>query len=88
MGGEAAPPAPELAADLMWVWSAWHDLDPERGWIGGGMGAPIPGATPWTAVLRWAERRGLSEADTDFLVGMIRVLDAENTAHAVERGKR
>ncbi len=88
MGGEAAPPAPEPAPDLMWVWSAWHDLEPERSWVGGGMGAPIPGATPWTAVLRWAERRGLSEGDTDFLVAMIRVLDAENTAHAVERGKR
>jgi hypothetical protein len=41
------------------------------------MAALLPGDTPWRAVIAWADRRGLSADEAEFLVEMIRVIDAE-----------
>jgi hypothetical protein len=49
-------------------------------------GAAVQGETPWSAVLAWSERRGLGPDDADFLVEMVRVLDAEHAQ--IERNRQ
>lgn len=48
-------------------------------------GAAVQGETPWSAVLRWAERRDLTPDEADFLIEMVRVLDAESVQ--IERSR-
>lgn len=51
------------------------------------MGALLPGDTPWRAILMWADRRGLGADEADFLVEMIRVIDAEFLAAQQRKAK-
>ena len=76
LGGRAVE-TPDLDPAWRWVWRAWHRLDGERPWRAGGMGPPLPGRIPWTAVARWAEVHRLSEDDAEMLDGLLGEMDAE-----------
>jgi hypothetical protein len=70
------------------VWECWNDLEGDRPVLGGGFSAALPGQTPWRSVMDWADRRGVPAEEADFLVAMIRMLDAENLAISAEQAKQ
>jgi hypothetical protein len=67
---EAAVPEPAWE----WVWRAWHRLNADRPWLGGGMGPMLPGRIAWRDLLSWCDQNG---GDLDFLDACCFALDTE-----------
>lgn len=67
---------PDLRADLVWVWQAWHRLSDDRPWRSGGMGPSSPLPIPFRDVIQWVEFYDLTGEDVLYLDRMIRSMDA------------
>ncbi len=59
----------------MWIWRAWHRLNPDRPRYGGGFAAEVPGDIPWSLVRLWAEEHGMTRSEFSFLDRCIQAMD-------------
>ena len=74
--GDEPPDRPQIDDHLEWVWRAWHTLDADRDWFGGGFSAPEPRRLRWSAIRDWCEFYGRPGPDVDRLFGLIRAMDS------------
>lgn len=82
---ERAENLPKVTEDIAWIWKAFHRLDLDRGWIGGGMAAPIPRRIPWQSIVDWAGYHGYSREDCEMLDVCISAMDTVYLAHHAKR---
>jgi len=72
----------------MWIWRAWHRLSPDRPFIGGGMGPPVPGNIPWWQIKLWAEDHDMTRSQFRMLDICIRRMDETYRQWFAERQVR
>jgi hypothetical protein len=70
-------PRPDVPEWLEWVWRAWHRLNLDRPYFGGGMGPMVPGRIAWRDVVTWCEFHDLPGEAVGFLDRCIVAMDTE-----------
>lgn len=80
-------PTPDIPDHLLDVWRAWHRLDMDRPWYGGGMGPMIPGRIPWKNIADWCQFHGHSHEQRELLDACFAEMDIAYISFHNEKAK-
>lgn len=52
-----------MEPEFQWIWRAWHRLNADRPFWGGGMSAPVPGSISYADMVVWAREHEMSNRE-------------------------